>query len=197
MVRRLFVFAFGVVKGSAIAARRRSRPGATAGYSLRGATSTRATCGTLPWPRPLTTGSLSAPPFASVRISGRLTAAPMTARRWRSGRTRPCTWCGRRRLAARAAQGHVLCHQPRRPAIHASRPRLSCGPQHRASTDRRRRRRTGRRRLGPAFTEGETLSEDASASYPVAAFSDGALVVVWTEGTPEASRIAIRRIARR
>jgi len=48
-----------------------------------------------------------------------------------------------------------------------------------------------------AFAEGETLSEDASASYPVAAFSDGALVVVWTEGTPEASRIAIRRIARR
>jgi len=48
-----------------------------------------------------------------------------------------------------------------------------------------------------AFAEGETLSEDASASYPVAAFSDGALVVVWTEGTSEASRIAIRRIARR
>ncbi len=40
------------------------------------------------------------------------------------------------------------------------------------------------------------ISDRPSASYPAAAFTDGALVAVWTEGDPAASRIAVRRQAR-
>jgi hypothetical protein len=44
------------------------------------------------------------------------------------------------------------------------------------------------------FTPEASVNEDGSASYPVVVFSDDNLVVAWTDGSPESSRIAIRAL---
>ncbi len=54
-----------------------------------------------------------------------------------------------------------------------------------------------RRTAGGTFALPEALTGNATASYPVSIFADGAFVVAWTEGGGDNSKIAVRRVSAR
>jgi hypothetical protein len=58
----------------------------------------------------------------------------------------------------------------------------------------RRRVFLSRRDPNGGFGPAESLSDTISASYPVSVFTDAAFVVAWTEGSPDDSRIVVRRL---